>query len=339
MTDGRRESERYAAAWSGGLAEADGLTILVHVGPHKTGTTWLQDRFLAGSRDIVFAGDFRLTHRAFLTPRIDEFSPTTVRDCFAPSLRRARDSGRPLVISDEALGGRPFHQRFVREVAALRIRAAFPDARILIGAREQDALLHSMYGEYLRYGYSSTLRGFLARDTGNLNILPLLDHDFYRFDRTHEFYARLFGVDRVSVVPMEWMLADVGRFAGWLSSVLGHEVGAPDGADAAVVSRPAWSGWARTALRLGNRLVPQDTRQLRRSGRLSPNSVAFQVDRFTPAGARRTGNARDRAIVRGMVGSYYAASNARLARMSGFDLAALGYVVAPPDTPEAPSGA
>jgi len=305
------------------------VPILVHVGPHKTGTTWLQKNLLSPARGIVYEPSFEPSHAAFLLPRYGEFTPEASRRIYAPLLEQARADGKPLVISDEALGGWPFGQRFLREIAAERIALAFPQARILITTREQDALLLSMYSEYLRYGFSSSLQAFLTQDTGKPNLQPVLDLGFYEWDRVREFYESIFGAEQVLTVPMEWGLAAPTNYPSILEPFLGRPLGVPDDLEIGQVARPSLSSWALEVLRRANMLHPQDTRYLHRPSRLSPNSLAYQVDRITPKAARKRGKQAMRAIVRPMIGDRFADSNRRLQSRSSHDLAALGYLLNP----------
>lgn len=321
---------------AGGLPEADGVDILIHVGLHKTATTWLQNEVFGHSAEIVYQQDFGPTHRAFLLPRADEFSLGVVRKEFGALLERARREAKPLVISDEALGGVAFHQKYFREIAALRLRAAFPAARILISVREQNALLISLYGEYLRYGYCSTLDRFLARQSGRRNVEPVLDYAFYEYDRTLAFYQGLFGPDRAIAVPMEWSVARPAEFMARLGAVLGCSLTLPPQTQSTRKVRPAYSGWARSVQRFLNGFESQDSRSLLNRGRWSSNSIAFQIDRRTPGWARKRSSEQQRQTVERLVGDYFAPSNARFAKRSGFDLAALGYKVARAGTDSRP---
>lgn len=307
--------------------ELEKIPVLIHVGLHKTGTTWLQKKFFPYLENVVYVDNVEMIHSIFLTPRFGDFDVARVMEVFRPYIMKAFSAGQPLLISDEALGGRPFHQKFVREITALRLQRAFPNARILVTIREQEALVRSFYGEYLRYGYASSLREFLNQDLNDPNIHPILDLAFYEFDRLFSFYRAVFGTRNVDVIPSEWLLADNAAFASRLGALLGTAMRAPAGIGTSERERPAWSGWARRYQQFANRLSPQDSRASRKPGRLSANSVAYWIDRVTPGWARRATAERERQLVREMIGQYYVHSNRRFAEMAGFDLGALGYRV------------
>lgn len=311
-----------------GLPEADGVDILIHVGLHKTGTTWLQEELFPKLADICYEPSFRPTHRAFLRQPANEFSLEVVRQEFGDLLVRARDENKPLIISDEALGGRAFQQKYLREVVALRLRAAFPSAKILISVREQRALLGSLYGEYLRCGFSSTLERFLTQQTVNPNIEPPVDFSFYEYDRTQAFYEDMFGQNRVAAVPMEWTIADPSGLLAKINTLLGRNLQLPSTTQTTRQARPALSQWARSAQRFLNGFVPQDSRSMIKHGPFSPNSIGHRIDRLTPSWARQKGRDHQKRMINRLVGNHFAESNARFAQMSGFDLSALGYPTA-----------
>ncbi|MCQ0969748.1 hypothetical protein MLD63_04815 [Paracoccus sp. TK19116] len=311
-----------------GLPEAEGVDVLIHVGVHKTGTTWLQRELFGKSNEIIFEPSHEPSHKAFLIQPAASFTLDIVREQYGGLLHQARSQGKPLVISDEALGGRAFHQKYYREIAAHRLHAAFPNATILVTVREQRALLSSLYGEYLRYGYSSTLEQFLNRESPNPSLEPTLDFSYYEYDRTQTFYESLFGANKVIVAPMLWTLADPWGLVDRVNRTFSSKLTLPAATTTERTVRPAMSEWARRVLRRMNGLVPQDSRHLMKPSKFSPNSIAYQVDRLTPTWAREKGKRNQKNIVDALVGDYYALSNARFAKMSGIDLKSLGYVVA-----------
>lgn len=301
--------------------------VMVHVGPHKTGTTWLQQQVLAKARGIEPCLDSNKTHRAFLTPNFRQFAVDKVANIFADNIASAEQQSIPLVMSDEALGGYAFAHKYLREVAAFRVRAAFPEAKILLTIRQQDKLLASLYCEYLRNGHSACLRDFISQETFHPNVEPFLDVSFYKWDRVIRFYRELFGEDRVLALPMEWMVANPGGSIRKLEEFLGKPLRlGPEEIDTRP-ERPSLSGWALTTLRIANRFHAQDVRTRKPQGFLSPNSLAYRVDRITPRWARRRSKQRALRTIETLIGEHFRESNRECARLTNFDLAELGYRV------------
>lgn len=307
------------------MVKYNDVPILVHVGPHKTGTTWLQENIFTTAQGIVYDPSFELSHRAFLNPYYGNFDPEAARAVYLPMLERARLERKPLVISDEALSGWPFGQRSTRQIVAERIQLTFPQARILITVREQDAVLLSMYSEYLRYGFSSSLPAFLNQETSNPNLQPLLDLTYYEWDRVLDMYSSIFGPQQVIAVPMEWGISKPENYISVLETFLDARLGTLESQKMEKVARPALSGWSLSVLRRANMTRPHDTRHLHRPSRFSPNSLAYQVDRFTPKGARKRSKQAMKDKIDQSVGNKFTASNREFQKETNYDLAAFSY--------------
>jgi len=107
--------------------------IVLHVGPQRTGTTFLQrevfpripDAWLYGNNNTPF--DFK--------------SPLA--------------ANRLNIISDEGFYGNPWDKGIPyasKYTIGKRLRQVFPDAKILVGMREHDEWLNSVYNTYIRRG-------------------------------------------------------------------------------------------------------------------------------------------------------------------------------------------
>jgi len=302
--------------------------VLVHVGLHKTGTTWLQQRVFRAldGQAISFCGDLDMIYRAFIVPEIADFSVEQTRETFADLMQTARASGRLPVISGESLAGRPFHTKYQRAVVAKRIAEVFPNARILLTIREQSAIIRSMYGQYIRFGYTSNIRQFLERPPAGSSFSPVLDWDFYDYSRLVQDYRACFEPDRVIVLPFEQLLSDPKWAVSRLETGTGVALSSNlSEAQPAKTSNPAWSVPAYNTARMLNRFVSQDSRWQRPRGRFSPGAIGYRIDRLTPGGLRRRMEEQWRQIVTEAMGDYYQSSNRAASDLIGVDLGALGY--------------
>lgn len=301
--------------------------LVIHVGLHKTGTTWLQGQ-LSGARyqdDLVFCGNINFIYRQFLVPDAQEFSPEETRAAFCDRWASQLDGRQAVMVSGEYLGGRPFHAKHMREVTAARIARTFPEAHILITLREQAAIIYSMYGQYLRFGYTSSLSEFLRQPSPHSSFQPVLDRAFYDYARLLDLYERFFPGDRIMMAPSEWMFANPDTFIDRLNAQLGTSLPVPENQMRDKVANPAWSDLAYGVLRQLNRFDSQDSRWQRSVGRLGPNAMAARIDRLTPAILRRRMRAARMDMIRQEIGDFYAASNRTLAERIGLDLTSFGY--------------
>jgi len=301
--------------------------VIVHVGLHKTGTTWLQESVFRriDEHSVVYSEDRGLIRGNFVLPSHGVFSQTTVRDSLSDLLSHAADAGLPLLLSDESLAGFPFGHRFSREVALSRIHETFPNAQILVTIREQRALLRSYYGHYIRGGGTASLADFLAQpEADKANVWdPIVDLDFFDYDALRLMLESLFERDRVMIVPMEWMLAKPAEFLSQLERRLTVTLPPSLAPASGKVVNPAWSPLAFEVARYANHLQSGKPRWRRRW--FKPNRLADRIDRLLPGGMARRGKAKQSELVASAVGNRYANSNSDLAKAIGLDLTEFGY--------------
>ena len=180
--------------------------LLVHIGLHKTGSTWLQNHAFCDS-DLGFASiDNAPRHRIvdhFVRPDPLFYDAPATAAFYAPYCAKACAEGLTLAISHERLSGYPASGGHDRTLIADRLRATFPTCRILIVLREQEALICSMYSQYVTDGGAVSLRRFLTTPEPRLGRKPYFSTELYEFDRLIEYYFGLFGRQNVLVLPFE----------------------------------------------------------------------------------------------------------------------------------------
>jgi hypothetical protein len=313
-----------------------GTPVLLHVSLHKTATTWLQFQMLGpkSGRELAYCDAKEILHGTFIQPGWGEFKVADALMRLAPHLAQAEAGGLPLVLSAEALAGFPFHHKFAREITAQRLRRTFPRAKILITVREQRAIIASMYGEYIKLGYTSRIEDFIAPHPQDGRFEPILDRTFYEYDKLFDLYAGLFGAENVLIAPMEWLTRDIDGAVARISALLGCALSPPDPSLAALPQNEAWTDIFRSLLRRLNHFASQDSRWMRRDRRgplvrrLQPTSLAHRMHRLSLRLGATNSGAREKAVVAAVIKDAYAESNARFAARSGFALRSLGYPVA-----------
>jgi hypothetical protein len=335
VRDGMAEDRgaHHGDATAGGADPWSAVTVLLHVGLHKTGTTWLAERLFErpGTPDFVATSHRRLLYSLFINPDYDAFDPAAVKARLDPLAAQAAAEGRVVALLGETLAGRPFHARYRREVHAERLQRCFPQARVLLSIREQDAIIRSMYGQFVRFGYTDSLESFLARPPAESGFTGILDYGFYDYDRLHALYAGLFGAGQVALLPFEKVLRDPAGAVADLSRFLGRPLAPIPAAEAGERVNPGWSTLAYAAARQANRFVDRDTPWLG-EGFVRPNAVGYWVDRLTPRALRERGARREKAVIRAAVGDFYERSNRAVSDRLGLGLDALGYRCTPAAT-------
>ena len=316
---------------SGGTAPADAnfADILIHIGYHKTGSTYLQDHCfqpingyssnIGGSRtrivkDIAFPDNF-------------VFDPFVCRSLYLPYIDTARDNGLRFVLSHERLSGYPPSGGYDRMLIADRLVRTFPAARILIVVREQVSLIRSIYSQYITDGGDLSLQRFLETPEPQLGRMPGFRLEVYEFDRLIRHYQDLFG--SVLVLPFEMMVRDLESFVGQISQFMEMP---PPASIAKVVTNSRRPVTMQFVQRFANRLMSNN--ELSRGGIVQIPRFARRFARMKPVFERLTPQSFDERLnrkidrnIRAFVAGHYRDSNCRVMELTGLDLEKFGYAV------------
>lgn len=190
-------------------------TPLIHIGYHKTGTTWLQNHLFSRA-DAGFVVPFdrktALQH-ALISPSPLMFDAAECRAFLRPSVDRLLAAGCIPVISSESLSGEINSGGWQAKEMADRIKSVFPDARVLVVIREQKSMILSSYTMYLRGHGLASLKDFLDPPRPALGQ-PFFSLDYLNYDRLIAYYQTLFGRDRVLALPYELLAGRAEEFSG-----------------------------------------------------------------------------------------------------------------------------
>ncbi|SDG00655.1 hypothetical protein SAMN05216241_104100 [Limimonas halophila] len=310
----------------------DSDTPIVHIGYHKTASTWFQTAFYPACKGAHLVTR-RNTRQAFLEPTALAFDPAEARRTLAVP------AGMRPVVCEEALvgyyGNAGLLQALSKDVA-YRVRDVFPDAQVVIFIRNQLDMLAATYLQYIRRGGTHTVRRFLYpyrhvrryRTKAFKNPMFCLEHLDYHNLIQH--YINIFGREKVHVFPYEAFRTNAGDFLKTYAALLGLDVDV----DALSFSGTNVSYRMTTArlARLLNHVTVGDAPDSITPLPLMPrkvNEVAMrQVNRTPLAGPKVTPerlfgreHARELAV-------RYAPGNRVLTEMLDVDLAGYGYPVA-----------
>jgi len=303
--------------------------ILLHIGYHKTGSTFLQrDYFPLAESGFCLPWPRSEANRVLVQPKALAFDPDSAVVHFAKGLAEADPSKVP-VLSNERFSGNPHSGGYDSLMIAERLARVFPGARILMVIREQRSMIRSVYGQYVREGGVESLDGYLHPPRQGELRIPLFDPDFFLYDRLVACYQRLFGGDRVLVLPFEWLRRDRAAFVAALARFAGTE------APSVPRTEPRNVGLSAPLLavkRRINRLLVRDTLN---PAPLSPwpapngriEQILDRVERLVPGWLRDGLELRLTERVQRAVGDRYRESNRTTEALTGLDLAALGYAV------------
>ncbi|MDY6839538.1 MAG: sulfotransferase [Thermodesulfobacteriota bacterium] len=198
----------------------DQQDIYIHIGLHKTGSTFLQRHLFS-----------RLDVNRIITPRVDyvaasePFDPRVFQEIL---VSQGNFDGRDTtLISQETLSGRgDGNPVWDRNTIAQRLAHTFPRARIILVLRNQFDYILSLYTfRVIRRGLERrSLRSYL-RDYCDSRLKPKL-----KYDELVQRYVSLFGQENVLVLPYEFLARDrVAYIQSILSFMsIGNAIDVPD---------------------------------------------------------------------------------------------------------------
>jgi hypothetical protein len=298
---------------------------LIHIGYHKTGTSWLQQMiFSAPSAGFVTPWSSMYIADELILPHELDFDASTARDAFAAGLT-ATDGLVP-VLTWERLSGSPHAGGFDSALIARRLAEVFPAGRVLIVVREQRSAILSMYQQYARDGGIATLEGYLR--PRNPAEIPQFRFEHLAYDRLVSYYYEQFGRAAVLVLAYERLARDPDAFVRRIQDFAGVTVDASAAVPSRVINASLGAG-TLAIKRWANRWFVRNS--------LSPGARYYvkdhdrrfaSIDRFIPAMWSSRLEKRWKQRIAELVGRRYAESNARLAALTGEPLAEFGYDVA-----------
>ncbi len=180
--------------------------ILIHIGYHKTATTWMQKHLFLphlGYRQIM-------THQEVFDLIV---RPHGLRFAADPAIALIKDRLSKVapdhvpVISSEILSGHPFQGGHESDVFAERLTQIAPNSRILITIRDQMRILPSVYMQYLQRGGTMCHRQFFAGtdQPGYFGFTP----EHFEYDVLLSHYQALFGAKNIYVSTQEALKQDI----------------------------------------------------------------------------------------------------------------------------------
>lgn len=198
---------------------------IVHIGYHKTGTTWFQDCFYPAVRNRRYLPR-SVARAAFLEPAALHFDSDAARALLVPDCDR-------IILCEENLSGGLHNGGLAGNLSkdvASRIKATLPDAQIVIFVRDQCSAIASAYIQYVKGGGTYGARRYLFGRDRLSPVAPERDEapgfrrEHFDYARLVAHYDRLFGADRVHLFRYEDFRADPRAFASAYAARFGLEL-------------------------------------------------------------------------------------------------------------------
>lgn len=270
--------------------------LIVHVGAHKTGSTYLQSVLrnnleLLGTHGIHYEPSFfvPLADLRKRTP-LDREGVQHFRSLVSEV---AALGEKAVVLSAEALSGR-YDRGYsnVENIASdLRQVTEGIDTHVILFTRRQDTFLESLYHQEIKRGRSMSFRSYLRK----------CDSHVFKWTRLADAYCSAFGGDELSVFPYEMIFESPRTVVEALLSPLVGFCEVPAIVLDETVANPGYSTLALQISRAVNPFLTTRGRQVLRRWltKLSPKKPSRGFNLFDPADRQ--------ALLR-----YYAEDNRRL---------------------------
>lgn len=299
--------------------------VYIHVGMHRTGSTYLQKRiFPRLDVDCLEKPNFNyLLH----SPQFDPNMMRLALETELPVKRKTR-----LVISQETIGGRPeLNTSDWPTLGIARLKSTFPMCNIILVLRNQWDYLESMYA-YRVMSRGLELRSFTGylEDKLKGSLIATLS-----YDKLVTAYRAAFGESRVLVMLYEHLSGDPESFLARLCAFIGVESpGFDTSTRPNLTTRSPWMLNTHRFFNLPGRLAKTVVLHSPGGGRTRANDIARAYGKvkermFESIVKKGQGVSRTRLTVhpsvRAQIDRQIAPSNRRLAAILGEQLSDLGY--------------
>jgi hypothetical protein len=293
--------------------------LLFHLGYPKTASTWLQNNFFGFDTDKFICPWGARAGRAidhFVLTSGFIFDPQVVRDELQETLIESMDSERVVVISEESLISGICSGKYWGPETIRRITQCFPDAKVMLCIREQEKIIYSAYGEYIRTGGTGTIHQFIETNSSRPGTGPICRSDALLYDSVISHLLEVFGEDSVLVLPYEFLRADpmgftkrILNFVDTEGEILFDEAVAHNGLGAFTLAIARYAN----VIRFG---------QFK-----SWNLFLRVLDKIIPNRLNKFFESKNLSIIAEFVGDSFKVSNQKTSKLISFDLETYGYNV------------
>lgn len=198
--------------------------VVVHIGFHKTATTWLQREVFPHHPGLAPFVSGRVWNDPFLRCVVADsdrdFDPARAGEAYEAGLARlgvlAPDT--VVVVSAERLSGHAASGGYDSVRIAHRLHATLPEARVLMVVRSQIDMIESEYRQLVGEGYPGRISSLWSSDPWKT---AQFDLGQYEYDTLTREYQQRFGAENVAVFTYEGIVANRARFLDRLAAFLG----------------------------------------------------------------------------------------------------------------------
>ncbi|NCO76577.1 MAG: sulfotransferase [Cyanobacteria bacterium] len=185
------------------------MSLLIHIGYHKTGSTFLQKQVF-NQENFGFISPWcrQDYYEKLLLVNPFLFDINKTRLFFEEKIEKAAKENLVSVISEERLSGSITSGGYNNYDMANKLYSLFPQSKILIIIRNQLDMIWSIYKHRLNSDLTVGINEYLEQIQKEFpSFEPFFNFDYLQYHWLINHYQSLFGKDQVLVLPYE-MLKD-----------------------------------------------------------------------------------------------------------------------------------
>lgn len=232
--------------------------IIIHLGLHKTGSTYLQRivfpqnaaqlGFLSVRRkkELSDFGQYLLRENDITYSSKKAYALLTKDNLFKVT------SDTRLLLSDEQFSGSPWNSAKDRKRNFDRLHELFPNAGYVLVLRNQEVLTQSLYLEYIKKGGTAHWSDFLTYKGNDLDFSRGSYMQFYEYC---EYVVSQIGGDRLKVLYYEELQENAAQFFSKMEAFIGEKIEIKATSE---TKNPSIGGIHAKRLRFFNRILSSD---------------------------------------------------------------------------------
>lgn len=304
---------------------------IIHIGFHKTGTTWFQKRLYPHISNYALI-ERRTIQRALLWDSAFHFSADNAR-----YLLKDASAGKPMIISEEELSGTPHTSGmygYASMEIARRLHALDPHARVVIFIRRQTDMAASIYQQYVREGGTHSPQRYFFPERYRKDVArhpfkyPVFNFQHLEYLGLLRHYRDLFGAGRVKVCLFEHFQEDPRQFTNEYMNDLDLDAG-----DASIdygAANRSYNPYSLHIMRILNQFSYRSVMDKHYIANLLSNKLRSDLGSFIekalPTGSQGSGGILNQALKKS-INDRFRHSNALLAQEFNLPLEQYGYAL------------
>lgn len=311
--------------FEGKIVEDKEKNFLIHIGYHKTGTSFLQ-KLIFNNSECGFYSPWSPEDyiEELIITNPFSFEGSKARAFFEPGISHAWQHGLIPVITHEMLSGNPWKGGYNNQVTADRLSAVFPEGRVLIVIREQSSMILSIYKHRVRNNLTASIQKYLESPKPRSGFEPLFRLEYLEYHWLILYYQKLFGKENVLVLPYEMLKNQRDKFLENIANFTGTNT--PTSLPKEVVNE-GYSGLVLALKRWTNLLSPKDSMYNYSLLQAINNKIFFRINQITPKSLSKKFDFELRNSINDKIKNFYKESNKITAQSTGLDLESYGYQI------------